>query len=225
MWMAELSRLSGLSVPTIKFYLREGLLPAGTATGATRSTYDESHVRRLRLIRALTDVAGLRLDTVKQVLDGIDSAESWHDAVGSAHTRLAGTGEDSAPPTEASLARVDALLEIQGWQLAPGHPQAEILARALDALDEVGHPMSEDMLWFYAHAIRPIAMEEVLWVHSDEHGEEIEADVESAVVRTILTEPVILALRRIGQENVSRQLNEPKPDVPPDMRMWPERDR
>jgi DNA-binding transcriptional MerR regulator len=62
MWMAELAARSGLSVATIKFYLREGLLPPGEATGATRSRYDESHVRRLRLIRALTEVAGLRLE-------------------------------------------------------------------------------------------------------------------------------------------------------------------
>ena len=59
MWMAELATRSGLSVPTIKYYLREGLLPAGVATGATRAVYDETHVHRLRLIRALTDVAGI----------------------------------------------------------------------------------------------------------------------------------------------------------------------
>ena len=37
----------------MKFYLREGLLPAGTATSATQATYDAGHLRRLRLVRAL----------------------------------------------------------------------------------------------------------------------------------------------------------------------------
>ena len=211
MWMAELARQSGLSVPTIKFYLREGLLPAGTATGATRASYDDTHVRRLRLIKALTDVAGLKLDAVRQVLVGIDQASSWHDAVGSAHTRLS-SGTDDPPPTAASLARVEALLANQNWQLAPGHPNATMLARALDALDAVGHPMSDATLAFYTHAIRPIAMQEVLDVHSDEDGEAIEADVEAAVIGTLLTEPVVLAIRRIAQENVSRRLNEPEPE-------------
>ncbi len=206
MWMAELASRSGVSVPTIKYYLREGLLPSGEATGATRSAYDESHVRRLRLIRALTDVAGLRLETVKQVLDGIDGAASWHDAVGSAHTRLGSTGHDDAPPSSRSSERVRRLLEIQEWELAPDHPQAAVLARALDALDAVGHPMSDQMLWLYAHALRQLATSEVMSVHHDEDGNTIEADVEAAVIGTLLSEPVLLAIRRIAQENVSRRL-------------------
>ena len=55
MWMAELASRSGLTVPTIKYYLREGLLPPGETVGATRTRYDESHVRRLRLVRALDE--------------------------------------------------------------------------------------------------------------------------------------------------------------------------
>ncbi|MDP3890043.1 MerR family transcriptional regulator, partial [Nocardioides sp.] len=70
--MSELSRRSGVSVPTIKYYLREGLLPPGEATGATRAVYDATHVRRLRLIRALVDVAGMRLDRVREVLAAVD---------------------------------------------------------------------------------------------------------------------------------------------------------
>ncbi|RNL65171.1 MerR family transcriptional regulator [Nocardioides marmoriginsengisoli] len=206
MWMAELASRSGLSVATVKYYLREGLLPSGTATGATRAAYDETHVRRLRLIRALTDVAGLRLESVRQVLDGIEAADSWHDAVGAAHTRL-GTAE-STPPTPGSLARVDDMLEAQGWQLAPGHPQAAALAHALDVLDDVGHPISDEMLFLYAHALRPIVMREVASVHLDERGELIDADVEAAVIGTVLQEPVLLSIRRIAQENVSRKLTE-----------------
>ena len=65
MWMSELSSRSGLPVPTIKYYLRERLLQPGEAVGATRARYDDSHVRRLRLVRALTEVAGMRLDDVR----------------------------------------------------------------------------------------------------------------------------------------------------------------
>jgi DNA-binding transcriptional MerR regulator len=207
MRMAELAATSGLSVPTIKFYLREGLLPAGISTGATRASYDETHLRRLRLVRALTEVAGLRLETVRLVLEGIDGAASWHDAVGAAHTRLGDSGGD-LPPSPASLALVDSMLARQDWQLTPGHPHAIMLARALDALAAVGHPMNDKMLFFYAHALRPIAMQEVLDVYSDKDGEAVEADVEAAVIGTLLTEPVLLAIRRIAQENVSRRLNE-----------------
>jgi len=54
--MAELSRSSGVPVATIKYYLREGLLPPGEATSATRAEYDETHLRRLQLIRALVEI-------------------------------------------------------------------------------------------------------------------------------------------------------------------------
>lgn len=208
MWMAELSARSGLSVATIKYYLREGLLRPGEAAGATRTRYDESHVRRLRLIRALTEIAGLRLDTVRQVLDGIDGASSWHEAVGSAHTRLAGPSEeDAAPPSAASMARVDGMLARQGWELAPGHPQARALARALDVLDDLDHPASDGLLDLYAAALRPIAAHEVMAIH-DREDPDLERSVEAAVIGTLLQEPLIVAIRRIAQENVSRQLAE-----------------
>jgi DNA-binding transcriptional MerR regulator len=204
MWMAELSARTGLSVPTIKYYLREGLLQPGEATGATRTRYDESHVHRLRLVRALTDVAGLRLETVRQVLEGIESAGSWHEAVGSAHTRLAGPVDDPTPPTAAARERVDRFLDRQGWELAPDSAQRQVLARALDALDGVGHPVSDELLNRYADAMRPVAAHEVASVRSPDR----EASAEAAVVGTLLQEPVLLAVRRIAQENVSRALEE-----------------
>jgi DNA-binding transcriptional MerR regulator len=200
MWMAELSARSGYSVPTIKYYLRDGLLHPGEATGATRTRYDETHVRRLRLIRALTDVAGLRLETVRQVLDDIASAKTWHEAVGSAHVRLAMS--DAAPASDASHARVDQLLARQHWTLDKGSPQRELLARALDALADLDHPVSEELLDLYAEALRPIAAHEVRSVRSPDR----EASAEAAVIGTLLQEPVMFALRRIAQENASREL-------------------
>ena len=205
MWMAELASRAGMPVPTIKYYLREGLLHPGEPAGATRTRYDESHVHRLRLIRALVDVAGLRLETVRQVLAGIDGAGSWHEAVGSAHTRLAGPGAGDALPSERSLSRVQALLSRQEWQLAPGHPQAVLLARALDSLDGLDHPVSDHLLDLYAAAIRPLAAYEVTSVR-ESAGDEVEPGVEAAVIGTLLQEPLLLGLRRIAQENVSRRL-------------------
>lgn len=201
MWMAELASRSGVSVATIKYYLRESLLPAGTAKGATRAHYDETHVRRLKLIRALTDIAGLKLDVVGQVLDGISGAGSWHDAVGSAHTRL-GAAEVESTPTDGSLARVDRLLERQGWELGSGHPQALVLARTLDALDGLEHPVGDDLLDLYAAAMRPVAAHEVASVRTEDR----ESSVEAAVIGTLVQEPLLLAIRRIAQENVSREL-------------------
>ena len=49
MRISELAAVTGVTIPTIKFYLREGLLPSGVARAANQADYDETHVRRLRL--------------------------------------------------------------------------------------------------------------------------------------------------------------------------------
>ena len=73
MRISELAAESGVALPTIKYYLREGLLPAGTATGARSAEYGEEHLRRLRVIRALAEVAGLPLNRIKVIVTLIDS--------------------------------------------------------------------------------------------------------------------------------------------------------
>lgn len=205
MWMAELAQRSGFSVPTIKYYLREGLLHPGEANGATRARYDETHLQRLRLIRALTEIAGLRLETVRQVLEDIAGASSWHEAVGSAHTRLHDQGDGETSPSAASVARVEALLARQEWQLAPDHPQVRRIARALDVLEDLGHPASDHLLDLYAAALRPLATYEVTAVRESAEAD-VEPSVEAVVIGTLLQEPILLAIRRIAQENESRTL-------------------
>jgi len=86
--MSELSRASGVSVATIKFYRREGLLPPGVAVSATRARYDESHVRRLRMVRALVEVARLPLSVVRDVVTAIEDHSGMHEVLGTAHTAL-----------------------------------------------------------------------------------------------------------------------------------------
>ncbi|WP_344447735.1 MerR family transcriptional regulator, partial [Kitasatospora nipponensis] len=72
MRISELSRRSGVPVATIKYYLREELVPAGVATSATQAEYDDHHLRRLRLARALIAVRGLSVSTTREVLRALD---------------------------------------------------------------------------------------------------------------------------------------------------------
>jgi DNA-binding transcriptional MerR regulator len=200
MWMAELSSRSGLPVPTIKYYLRAGLLHPGQSVGATRASYDESHLRRLRLIRALTDVARLSLDVVSQVLSAVDDPGlSWHDALGSAHARL-GPTRPSAPSPEA-VARVERLMRRRAWRLGEGSPHAVVLAAALSALAGLGHDPDDTLLETYADAADAIALREIDAITETDRTDA----VEHVVVGTLLLEPVLLAMRRIAQENASRR--------------------
>jgi DNA-binding transcriptional MerR regulator len=54
--IADLAERSGVSVATIKYYIREGLLPpAPVKTGRTMGYYDEPYLERLQLIRKLRE--------------------------------------------------------------------------------------------------------------------------------------------------------------------------
>ena len=44
--LKELSERAGVSTASIKYYLREGLVPAGEAVHATRAQYSDRHVSR-----------------------------------------------------------------------------------------------------------------------------------------------------------------------------------
>lgn len=72
MRLAELSAHSGVSTATIKYYLREGLLPPGRQLNATTAEYDEEHLRRLRLVRAMIQVGKVPVATVREVLGHVD---------------------------------------------------------------------------------------------------------------------------------------------------------
>ena len=73
MKISELSAATDVPVGTIKFYLREGLLPAGERTSRTTARYGQGHVERIRLVRALTDAGGLGIDQVRRVITVIDA--------------------------------------------------------------------------------------------------------------------------------------------------------
>jgi DNA-binding transcriptional MerR regulator len=200
MWMSELAATSGLPVPTIKYYLRERLLPPGEAVGATRARYDQTHVRRLRLVRALTEVAGLRLEDVRRVVEAIeDTGRPLHDVLGSAHTRLPST---VAPGHgEEQRDRVDALLDRHGWVLDDDSPHRDSLAGALAALAALGRDPVEGLLDVYADSAEAIARVDLATMDWSDR----ENATEHVVIGTLLLEPVLLTLRRIAQENVSRR--------------------
>jgi DNA-binding transcriptional MerR regulator len=72
-------------VPTIKYCLREGLPRPGELTSPDQAQYDESHLRQLRLIRALAEVSGLSIAAIGDLLAASGSpGTSLHDALGKA---------------------------------------------------------------------------------------------------------------------------------------------
>ena len=195
MRISELSRASGVSVPTIKYYLRERLLPPGLATAATQAQYGEEHVDRLRLIRALVDVGRLPLGAVRGVLRAVDGgAEFTPGAVGTAHEALPPAPPPGSEPPTRALAAVNDL----GWHVDPRSSSLRQLEAALAALTDVGMSPSPDLLRTYAQAALDVARADVADVPDADPAHA----VQYVVVGTVLYEPVLLALRRLAQQHL-----------------------
>ena len=67
--MRELAEASGVPAPTIKHYLREGLLPEPVKTSRNMAYYPPEFVDRIKLIKRLQEERFLPLKAIKNVLD------------------------------------------------------------------------------------------------------------------------------------------------------------
>jgi DNA-binding transcriptional MerR regulator len=67
--MRELAAASGVPAPTIKHYLREGLLPEPVKTSRNMAYYPPEFVDRIKLIKRLQEERFLPLKAIKTVLD------------------------------------------------------------------------------------------------------------------------------------------------------------
>ncbi|MFB4425716.1 MerR family transcriptional regulator [Streptomyces sp. QL37] len=208
MRIGELSRRSGVPVPTIKYYVREGLLPAGVLTSPNQARYDDGHERRLRLIRALLDVGGLSLSAIAEVLEAVDDpGQPVHKVLGAAAGRITpegseeseGSGEEGPESAEAREA-VAALLARRGWLVGADSPAGRSLAGVLAALRRAGHGGFVELLDVYADAAEPVAHADLDYVRRRVAREDL---VESVVVGTVLGEAMFGALRRLAHVDAS----------------------
>ncbi len=202
MAVSELSRRSGLSVATIKFYIREGLLPAGHATSRTRATYDHSHLTRLRLIRALLEVGGVSLAAAKSVIDVVHAgADDSDDIVRNAIHAL---GPDAPGPADDAFhearADVEALLGTMGWQVDLQAPAVDMLAASLRALRATYGPVPAEAVAKDAAAAHAVATTEFSVRPPTDDPATL---VEWAVTGTVAFEQALIAWRRLAHEDLA----------------------
>lgn len=69
MKMKELEELTGVGRETIRYYIREGLLPEPEKPKRNVAIYSDEHKNRLRLIKKLQDERFLPLNVIKEILD------------------------------------------------------------------------------------------------------------------------------------------------------------
>ncbi|MEV4249626.1 MerR family transcriptional regulator [Streptosporangium canum] len=204
MRISQLSAASGVPIPTIKYYLREGLLPPGEQTSATRAEYGAGHVRRLRLVRALLEVGRLPIASIRKVIASVDDENlGMHDVLGTAHYALAPAVEAHEDDEEWRRARAEAdrLITDLGWRIHPTAPTRDELAQAILTLDRLGMPATGEALRPYAAAAIDLVVEyEIGTIPLDGPRE---AAVEALVVGTVVHGRVLDILRRLAHESVS----------------------
>lgn len=207
MRISQLSTVSGVPVPTIKYYLREGLLPAGEQISATRARYGGDHVRRLRLIRALLEVGRLPIASIRRVLAAVDDEElSMHQVLGTAHYAIAPAVEPH-PEDEGwvrARAEADRMISDLGWRIAPDAPTRDELAQAILTLDRLGMPATGEALRPYAEVAAELVTEHEMGTIPLDGPRE--SAVAALVVGTVVHGRVLDVLRRLAHESVSADL-------------------
>ena len=204
MRISELADRSGLSVATIKFYLRKELLPPGEPVSKTQADYGESHLQRLRLIRALREIADLPVATIATVLSAVDDEQmpllELLRVTQTAVARPATYGIDPEP--------AERLLAELGWQLLPGSALVESLAGVLDALAGQEEKIDTATLKPWADAAWSVAEVEVGYISA---GSARAAAARRVAVGTAIYGELLAQLRLCAQEAVS--VRRFRPDV------------
>ncbi|RST04802.1 MerR family transcriptional regulator [Streptomyces sp. WAC07149] len=210
MKISELSRLTGVPVASIKYFRRQGLLPAGRATAATLAEYGEEHAERLRLIKALTTLGGLSIAATREVLGAVDQAHTTEGALGAISYALpvpvASQGpagdEEETDADEAAAAEVAELLAALDWRAPGTSPHVKGLTTALKELRRLDAQYAPGELAAYARLAESVAR---LDLERASCLDEPVALAERAVIVFAICAPVFELLRRLAQEDQVRR--------------------
>lgn len=204
MRIAELSQRTGVPVPTIKYYLREGLLPAGELTSPNQARYDDRHVQRLRLVRVLLDIGRLPIATIRDLLTELDQPDpDVHQVLGRALPAAVGTRESVEPVMLAEAhVRVRKLIGQRGWLLSGNERTTQAAAEVVAAFAQVAADV-EQLLEHYADLAEQMAVHDLRFVAQSEDNE---GRLHLAVIGSILGDSLFAALRRMAQEHESAKM-------------------
>ena len=207
MRVGELSRRSGVSVASIKYYLREGLLPPGERTSPNQATYDDGHVHRLRMVRALIDVGGLSVAATRAVLAAVDDPEvPLYVALGRASGTTTAPGDQAETQDDAWIAAEQTLADAvdeRGWAVSDENPAWQTAVGVLATYARLGDDDLSAQLGLYMRVMEEVAEREVAAVV--DRGDRART-VEGVVVGTVLGDTLLAAVRRLAQQHCSLRL-------------------
>lgn len=203
MRMAELARRSELSVPTIKYYLREGLLQPGRRTSVNQAVYGTEHLERLRLIRALVTVAGLPLARVRSVVGAVSDNTSVLDAMAVTQDVLVG-GLGAQTPDEEALSALAAAVRDRGWDCEESSPAYLAAAHAVSELSRENLTLVLDRLSDYAEAADTVGRVDL---ESLQGTEGIDAAIRAVVLGNVLRRSLLESLVLLAQQHYAKDFS------------------
>ncbi|GAB2932619.1 MerR family transcriptional regulator [Rhodococcus aerolatus] len=184
--LGALAEAAGLPVGTVKYYLREGLLPPGRLRSATRADYDDEHLRRLRLLRLLREVGEVPIDRLRGLVEVLESGGPGLELVGSGVAALAPAPRGPAHAQDDRATRLaDDLLAAHGWALPPGSDSyarlTEVLATALEFEREGPGPIEEHVR-SYARVADELGASDIAAIDADDPADMLAQVVVGKVV-------------------------------------------
>lgn len=211
MRISELSERTGVPVATIKYYLREGLLPAGTATALTQAVYGEEHVQRLRLVRVLREVGQVPVASIHGVLAAVDDPSlELTEVLALAHRALGPAAPPPSPEQVEARAAVAGFVDGLGWRVDGESPALDALAAALVALQRVIGPCGPEIFAGYATAAEGLARDELATIDASQG---VADAVGQVVVGTVVFEQAFVALRRLAEHHFCSERFGPLPEA------------
>lgn len=207
MRISRVSEQSGVPVSALKYYLREGLVHEGVRLSGNQTDYDETHVQRVRLVRALLDTGGLSVAAAKRVLSTLDDEPEAIATTFEAAQHAMATGRSGAP-SEASRRRITDLASAQGWRTSPDNPGFDLAARVLDDYTAISFDPSDEYLDAYAAAAALVARADVSAL-LERHDPALIAEL--MVIGTVVGDTLAAGLRRLAHQDATADLF-PVPD-------------
>jgi DNA-binding transcriptional MerR regulator len=154
--LKELSERAGVSPASIKFYLREGLLPAGQSVHATRAEYSPQHVTRLELIQALRKVVGLNITQIRNLLKLADDGVPRLELLAAVQRTVLQLDEVGTDDGDLRTQGGDAVVRFRNWPDVPSDARRALDAH-LERMENLGVPVASEVLDAYSQALDNIA--------------------------------------------------------------------
>lgn len=172
MQLKDLSELSGVPAASVKFYLREGLLPAGEAVHATRAEYSLRHVERLGLIQALRRIVGLNIEQIRGLLRMADDGAPRLALLAAVQRVVLKLDMAGAGSGEAGTGASDAVVHLRNWPDYPSDARNALNAH-VELMHSLGIEVTDEVLDTYSKAMDDVARFDIAATTSPESIDEL----------------------------------------------------